>query len=133
MNFLIEGVGEFPATSHEAALLEYYANLLPQRSPNGLLQILYLCRCLELTTQSQTRRSTGPHVSAHELLAVAPMAALNIFGEDAAKWLRALDLVSSAEFGRVVYELATDGILAVRDENRVEDFRIHSPLDEFLK
>ncbi|HEY5551659.1 MAG TPA: hypothetical protein VIK52_07215 [Opitutaceae bacterium] len=133
MKIIIAEVGEFAASDHDAELLGYYAEHLPGRGPRELLQILYLCRCVDFAAQSQTRRSTGLHVSANDLLTVAPLAALNVFGEEGRKWLRALGLGSSGEFGREVFRLVADGVLAVRENDRIQDFDVQSALDDFTR
>ena len=133
MKFEIEALGEFPASDEEATLLERYSTQLPHYSSKQLLTMLYIVRCVEFAAWSKDVRIKGRHVQAIDILTAAPLMAASVFGEDGKQWLRALDLGSSAEVGRAVFGLIADGVMKLGGQDSIEDFDIHSPLDDFMK
>ena len=132
MKIAIQGVGEFTASDDETALLEHYSKLRPHYSSNQLLTLLYLIRCLEFAAWSM-HRPGKTHVNAIAMLTAAPLMAASVFGENEKNWLRALNLGSSLEIGHAVFKLTDDGVLKLHEQDRIEDFDIHSPFDDFMK
>ena len=131
MKIQITGAGEFAASDEETALLEHYGKLRPHYSSNQLLTLLYISRCIEFAAWSKGRRG-ATHVGAIDILIAAPLMAASVFGEEERKWLRALNLGSSHAIGHAVFTLVADGVLKLREQDRIEDFDIHSQLDDFM-
>ena len=132
MKIEIKGAGEFPASDDEKALLERYSELRSDYSPNELLTLLYVVRCLEFAAFSKGRQGQT-HVNAIDILTAAPLMATSVFGEEGRKWLRALSLGSSLEIGHAVFKLAADGVVKFREQDRIEDFNSHGQFDDFMK
>lgn len=131
MKIEIIGAGEFTATDDEKTLLERYSKLRPRYSPSQLLTLLYIARCIEFAAWSKGRRGVT-HVGAIDILTAAPLMAASVFGEEERKWLRALNLDSSHALGHAVFQLVADGVLKLREQDRIDDFEIHSQFDDFM-
>ena len=133
MKIDIETLGEFMASDYESALLEHYSELHPHYSPKELLTMLYLTRCVEFASWSKDCSAKTRHVQAIDILTAAPLMAASVFGEDDKRWLRALGLGSSLAIGQAVFRFIADGVMKLGEQDRIEDFDVHSPLDDFIK
>jgi len=95
---------------------------------------MLVSRCLQLARASESRLSpSGHHVLATDLLGVARLASLQIFGDQAPAWLAAIGIHGSRDFGNVVYRFIELGALTSVPEDKPEDFHVMSDLDTFLR
>ena len=134
MDIIFDQVGRFPASESEAKYLSELSAAHPAMSKKELLSWMYISRCLQLARESESRISSGGHhVLATDLLGVARLASLQIFGEHAPAWLSAIGIHGSRDFGKIVYRFIELGALASVPEDKPEDFYVWSDLDAFLK
>lgn len=133
MKLVIEGAGEFLPYDGEREMLEQLRAQRPDFTPRELVTAIYLGRCIHFAFESREGATPVTSVHARDALRVAPAAALNVFGEAWPTWLRALELDSSAKVGAAVFRMVAAGVLTADDSDRLDDFHVHSELDDALQ
>ena len=134
MDVVLEGLGAFPADAYEAEQLAYFRSRHPELSPEELLGAIFLTRCIHRAQASPVRASReSEHVCAGDLLVVSVGVAEEVFGSDARRWLDAIGIRNSRDFGAAVWNLIRIGLFGSLPDDRLEQFDVHSDLDDFMQ
>lgn len=100
---------------------------------NVVLSFIVACITKALTKGAKGGVQNPVHVRASEILAVAADVATELYGTGAREKLRTLGIVSSEALGQWVFRFIAEGILGKTADDRIEDFSVRSPLDEFMQ
>ena len=124
---------EFQATDVEFEFLAKITELCPNFTEHQKLTALFAFACLEAASRSETRDRSVGRVTSFDIISVAPVVAMSVFGEEPRDWLVSLGLDSTRKLGEAVFMLVNANIIKTHPGDRVEDFQATTYYDEYIQ